>query len=208
MQFVDVPDKDKAEQYAYVPKTTKQFFDEIKAPNCHMHTQCFQALQKRVEEISGEDGGKDDGNRVLYSHQFLDAYKPKGKAAIITPYVHSIIGLTAVGPTLMFFGLLAYNQLVYYSMILFWSLATYFLIFAIFYIFIAIYYFLCVYLEFPYLFYGTSLVSYKINHFFFSPLTGAWCAAFMQFVSFDTHYVTPAFPGFPTPGACFILYLD
>jgi hypothetical protein len=162
VQFVDDPDKDKAGQSAYVP-------------NCHMHTQCFQALQKRVEEISsGEDGAKNDGNRVLYSHQFLDAYKPKGKAAIITPYMHSIIGLAAVVPTFMFFGLLAYNQLVYYSMILYWSLATYFLIFAIVYIIIAIYYFLCVYLEFPYLFYGTSLVSYKINHFFFSPLTGAW----------------------------------
>ncbi len=208
VQFVDVPDKEKAEQYAYVPKTTKQFVNEIKAPNCHMHTQCFQALQKRVEEISsGEDGGKEEGSRVLYSHQFLDAYKPKGKAAIISPFIHCTIAVAAVVPTFMFFGLLAYNQLVYYSMILYWSLATYFLIFAIIYVFIGVYYFFCVYLEFPYLFYGTSLVSYKINHFFFSPLTGAWCAAFTQFVSFDTHYVTPASAGFPTPDACFILYL-
>ena len=159
-----------------VPDVNVQFVDAIMAPNCHMHTQCFRALQKRVEEIeSGEDEGGDDGShRTLYAHQLLDAYKPKGTTALISPYLHSIVALAAVVPTLAFFGYLAYNQLIYYSMSVYWSLAIYFVIFAGAYIGLAVFYFMNVYLDFPYLFYGTSLVSYKINHFFFSPLTGAW----------------------------------
>ena len=159
-----------------VPDVNVQFVDAITAPNCHMHTQCFRALQKRVEEIeSGEDEGGDDGShRTLYAHQLLDAYKPKGTTALISPYLHSIVALAAVVPTLAFFGYLAYNQLIYYSMSVYWSLAIYFVIFAGAYIGLAVFYFMNVYLDFPYLFYGTSLVSYKINHFFFSPLTGAW----------------------------------
>jgi hypothetical protein len=123
---------------------------------CHMHMQCFHALQQRVEEIeSAEDeDGPDGSNADLYAHQFLDAYKPKGKNAIISPFLHGFISIATIVPTFAFFGFWAYNQSIYYSMPVFWSLAIYFLIICAIYIGIAVIYFFLCYLEFPYLFYG------------------------------------------------------
>ncbi len=92
-----------------VPDITVQFVDKLdSAPNCHLHAQCFQALQKKVEDItSGDDNEKaDTSSKILYSQQYLDAYKPKGKNALISPFLHCIIALAAVIPTLSFFGLL------------------------------------------------------------------------------------------------------
>jgi hypothetical protein len=106
-----------------VPKITFQF-DPVESgdvklyPNCHMHMKCFHALQQRVEEIEkaeGEDGA-DVSNADLYAHQFLDAYKPKGKNAIISPFLHASISIATIVPTFAFFGFWAYNQSVYYSM--------------------------------------------------------------------------------------------
>ena len=154
-----------------VPDITVQLVDKLDSvPNCHLHAHCFQALQRRVNDVTlGEfDGRADISSRSLYSQQYLDAYKPKGKTALISPFLHCIIALWAVVPTLAFFVFLGWeqftfclfaislldnlagiNQLLFYSMIIWWSLATYFLIFCVVYIGIGIYYFLCVYLDFP-----------------------------------------------------------
>jgi hypothetical protein len=110
-----------------VPDITVKFVEgELDEPNCHLHTQCFQALQKKVEEITtGESDGKADASgRILYAHQYLDAYKPKGKAALISPFFHSVIALAAVIPTLAFFVLLGWSQITSLSLVI------YFLIFA------------------------------------------------------------------------------
>jgi len=166
-----------------VPDIHVEFGNEkVDEPNCHLHAQCFQALQQRVTQISATDDensgpvGADMAPMTLYAHQLLEAYKPKGRNALFSPFLHAFITIAAVLPTLAFFGYWGFNQYKYYSMNLYWSLAVYFIILIMVYIVISIFYFVVVYLDFPYLFYGTSLVSYKINHFFFSPLTGAWCA--------------------------------
>ena len=44
------------------------------------------------------------------------------------------------------------------------------------------------------IFYGTSLVSYKINHFFFSPLTGAWYVLFSRYLFFPHVIPRPTGP--------------
>jgi hypothetical protein len=110
-----------------VPAITVKFVEgKLDEPNCHLHSHCFQALQTKVEEITtgDSDGRADASSRILYAHQYLDAYKPKGKAALISPFFHSIISLAAVIPTLAFFVLLGWSQITSVSLVI------YFLIFA------------------------------------------------------------------------------
>lgn len=120
------------------------------AHNCHMHVQCFQALQHKVESLTSiDDSDSSNTNMTMYSHQLLDAYKPKGKGALISPFLHSVVCGGAACPMLFFFLFWGYNAMNTYMIHPVWTPAAYAIIVALFYGGIVVMYFLFVYLDFP-----------------------------------------------------------
>jgi hypothetical protein len=123
---------------------------EVPVPNCHMHVQCFQALQNKVESMSSSDDFEaSNTNMDLYAHQLLDAYKPKGRVALISPFLHACVCGGAAVPMLFLFVFWAFNAHNTYLIHPMWTPAAYAIIVALFYGGIVVSYFLIVYLDFP-----------------------------------------------------------
>jgi hypothetical protein len=132
------------------PEIKLEFGGEIKNANCHMHVQCFQALQEKVDSLTSvDDSDSGNTNMTMYSHQLLDAYKPKGKSALISPFLHSVVCGGAACPMLFFFMFWGYNSMNTYMIHPVWTPAAYAIIVALFYGGIVVMYFLIVYLDFP-----------------------------------------------------------
>jgi hypothetical protein len=132
------------------PEIKLEFGGEIKNANCHMHVQCFQALQQKVDSLTSvDDSDSGNTNMTMYSHQLLDAYKPKGKSALISPFLHSVVCGGAACPMLFFFMFWGYNSMNTYMIHPVWTPAAYAIIVALFYGGIVVMYFLIVYLDFP-----------------------------------------------------------
>ena len=124
--------------------------EEIPVPNCHLHVQCFQALQNKVESMaSSDDFEASNTNMDLYAHQLLDAYKPKGKVALVSPFLHAVVCGGAAVPMLFLFMFWAYNASNTYLIHPMWTPAAYAIIVALVYGVIVVSYFLIVYLDFP-----------------------------------------------------------
>jgi hypothetical protein len=147
---------------------------ELPCP-CYMHIQCFDALQQKVEAMSTDECEVNSTDAKLYSHQLLDAYKPKGTKAMHSMLLHSIVCTLVICPTLAFFVLWGFNAVDTYSIHPYKTPAAYFAIFSLIYMSIVFLYFFLVYMEFPYLFYGKSMYSSNISYSCFKPVTGAWC---------------------------------
>jgi hypothetical protein len=123
---------------------------EFPVPNCHLHVQCFQALQNKVESMtSSDDFEASNTNMDLYAHQLLDAYKPKGRIALVSPFLHALVCGGAACPMLFLFVFWAYNAMSTYLIHPMWTPAAYVIILALFYGGIVVCYFLIVYLDFP-----------------------------------------------------------
>jgi hypothetical protein len=119
---------------------------------CHIHTHCFRALQQRIERLESEESNVDDPSHALmYAHQLLDAYKPRGRSALLAPLLHFSITLAAVAPFVGFFFFLSVTQVQYYALNWFWSLGVYSLTLVLIHVVVAIVYFMLVYLEFPFM---------------------------------------------------------
>jgi len=56
----------------------------------------------------------------------------------------------------------------------YWTPAAYVIIYIEVFAGISVGYLLVVYLEFPFIFYGKSLISRDINYFWFRPIIGVW----------------------------------
>ena len=112
---------------------------------------------------------------ALYSHQLLHAYKPRGLLnASLSTLIHSCFCGFAVCPTLFFFVFWAYNNVNAYLIHPYWTPAAYVIIYVIIFAGVCVAYLLVVYLEFPFIFYGKSLISEDINYFCFKPFIGVW----------------------------------
>ncbi len=147
-------------------------------PNCHLHIQCFQALEQKVEALCADEFEFSNPSTALYSHQLLHAYKPRGMLnASLSCLIHSCFCGFAVCPTLIFFFLWAYNNVNVYLIHPYWTPAAYVLIYVEVFAGISVGYLLVVYLEFPFIFYGKSLLSRDINYFWFKPIIGVWYGA-------------------------------
>jgi hypothetical protein len=144
-------------------------------PNCHLHVQCFQALQQKVEAMCADEFEFSNSSSALYSHQLLHAYKPRGILnASLSALIHSCFCGFAMCPTLLFFVLWAYNNVNAYLIHPYWTPAAYVIIYVAIFAGISVAYLLVVYLEFPFIFYGKSLISEDINYFCFKPFIGVW----------------------------------
>jgi hypothetical protein len=144
-------------------------------PNCHLHIQCFQALEQKVEALCADEFEFSNPSTALYSHQLLHAYKPRGMLnASLSCLIHSCFCGFLVCPTLFFFVFWAYNNVNAYLIHPYWTPAAYVIIYIEVFAGISVGYLLVVYLEFPFIFYGKSLISRDINYFLFKPIIGVW----------------------------------
>jgi hypothetical protein len=149
--------------------------DEEHTINCHLHVQCFQALEQKVEAMCADEFEFSNTSSALYSHQLLHAYRPRGVLNnSLSILIHSCFCGLAVCPTLFFFVFWAYNNVNTYLIHPYWTPAAYVVIYTVVFAGICVVYFLVVYLEFPFIFYGKSLISEDINYFWFKPVIGIW----------------------------------
>ena len=98
---------------------------------------------------SSDDFEASNTNMDLYAHQLLDAYKPKGKVALVSPFLHAVVCGGAACPMLFLFMFWAYNASNTYLIHPMWTPAAYAIIVALVYGVIVVSYFLIVYLDFP-----------------------------------------------------------
>jgi len=144
-------------------------------PNCHLHIQCFQALEQKVESLCADEFEFSNPSTALYSHQLLHAYKPRGMLnASLSCLIHICFCGFLICPTLFFFVFWAYNNVNAYLIHPYWTPAAYVIIYIEVFAGISVGYLLVVYLEFPFIFYGKSLISRDINYFWFRPIIGVW----------------------------------
>jgi hypothetical protein len=145
------------------------------SPNCHLHLQCFQALELKVEKMCADEFEFSNPSSTMYSHQLLHAYRPRGALnSSLSCLFHSCFCVCAVCPTLFFFVFWAYNNVNLYLIHPYWTPAAYVIIYTIVFAGICVAYLLVVYLDFPLVFYGKSLISQDINYFWFKPFIGLW----------------------------------
>jgi hypothetical protein len=145
--------------------------------SCYMHVQCFDALKQSLETITADDSVVNSVDATVYSHQLLDAYKPKGRFATYSVLIHFLVCAGLACPSLVLFTLWGFNAVETYAIHPYHTPAGYFYIFALIYMAIVFWYFFLVYLEFSYLIHGESLCGRNPNCYLccFKPLTGPWC---------------------------------
>lgn len=146
---------------------------------CRMHVQCFQALQQHVDELSTDDFEESNAQTSMYSHQLIDAYKPKGLLKCLQSILlHLCFCGIAVCPTLFFFIFWGVNTVNVYLIHPYWTPGFFFVIYALIFVAVAAAYLSLSYLDFPFLFYGKK-GSYKmwtflkLHYFIFSPFIGS-----------------------------------
>jgi hypothetical protein len=167
-------------KHQHMPNIKMNIADKpVAGAPCYMHIQCFEALQQKVEAMCAADECETTSTEAtLYSHQLLDAYKPKGKNAMYSVLIHNIFCTLTICPTLAFFTIWGFNAVETYAIHPFHTPAAYFVIVALIYMAMCFLHFLLIYLDFPYLFYGQSMFSSNASYFCFKPFTGAWCVEF------------------------------
>jgi hypothetical protein len=101
-------------------------------PNCHVHFQCFQALELKVEKMCADEFEFSNPSSAMYSHQLLHAYKPRGVLnSGLSSLIHSSFCIFAVCPTLFFFVFWAYNNVNMYLIHPYWTPAAYVILFTL-----------------------------------------------------------------------------
>jgi hypothetical protein len=146
----------------FMPKIKMELSDETILRDgvpCYMHIQCFAALQQKVEAMSTDECEVSSTDATVYSDRLIDAYKPKGMNALLSPICHSFVCFFAVCPALGLFTLWGFSGNDTYLVHPYWTPGAYFFVFALIYFSIVFLYLFFAYLDFPLLF------ASQIRHF-------------------------------------------